>query len=212
MIAMSHKVFPPAMRHLINELSRLPSVGEKSATRFAYHLITTDKSNALALSQAIAEARERIGYCKSCFGFAESELCSICADPKRNRSIICVVEKPADIIALERTSGFHGLYHVLHGLWSPLRGVRPEDTKINELIQRVKVSDNCSQKVSEIIIATSTTIEGDATAMFISGALEGCDLNISRIARGMPKGGDLEYADEITISYALEGRRRYHPE
>ena len=209
---MSHKVFPASMRHLINELSKLPSVGEKSATRLAYHLVTTDKANALALARAIAEARERVGYCQECFGFAEANLCSICADQKRDRAIICVVEKPADIVALERSSGFKGLYHVLHGLWSPMRGVRPEDTKINELIGRVKANAAGGAKVREVIIATSTTIEGDATAMFISGALEGCDVSISRIARGMPKGGELEYADEITISYALEGRRRYQPE
>ncbi len=206
----SYRVFPQSMRRLINELSKLPSVGEKSATRLAYHLLTNDRAAALDLARAIIDSRDKVGFCKECFALAEGSVCSICLDDSRDRSVICIVEKPADMIALERSAGFCGLYHVLHGLWSPLRGVRPEDTKINELIARVRDSIATAQPVRELIIATSTTVEGDATAMYISSALKGLEVNISRIARGMPKGGELEYADEVTITYALEGRQKFH--
>ncbi len=196
--------YPPAMRRLVNELTKLPSIGEKSASRLAYHLVTSDERLSFSLSDAIREAREKIGLCEVCFTLSENPVCEICGDMTRSRECICVVEKPADVIALER-SGHRGLYHVLHGLWSPLKGIGPEKTRIGDLLRRVQAAGS---EIKEIIIATSTTVEGDATALYIANAVSELGLSVFRIAQGLPKGGELEYADEITLSHALEGRRR----
>ena len=155
---MQHTGFPPAMRRLVNELTKLPSIGEKSALRLAYHLLSRDESEALHLADAIREAREKTHFCRSCFALSEEPLCSICADPGRQRTLLCVVEKPADVIAVERSGGYHGLYHVLHGLWSPLRGVGPEQTRIGELLQRLTSAPASPEfpAIEELLLATST--------------------------------------------------------
>lgn len=201
--------FPPAMRRLINELSKLPSVGEKSAVRLAYYLLLKDPAESKALSAAILEAREKTKFCSTCFALCEGESCAICSDPQRDRTVICVVEKPADVIVLERGGSFRGLYHVLHGLWSPLRGVGPERTKMNELFRRLR--ESCEKAdvvaVEEVVLATGATVEGDATAMFVARTVNEMGIRASRIAQGLPKGGELEYADELTLTHALQGRR-----
>lgn len=201
--------FPPAMRRLVNELSKLPSVGEKSAVRLAYHLLVRDPAESKALSAAILEAREKTRFCNECYSLCEQELCAICTDPGRDRSLICVVEKPADVIVLERGAGFRGLYHVLHGLWSPLRGVGPERTKMNELFRRLRESKEKAEStpVQEVVLATGATVEGDATALYIARTVNELGIRATRIAQGLPKGGELEYADEGTLTHALQGRR-----
>ena len=195
------KGFPPALQKLIHELTKLPSVGEKSAIRLAYHLITKPPATAISLADAIRDARERIVLCAECFALSESERCPICEEPQRDPSVLCVVEKPSDVLSIERSGGYRGRYHVLHGLWSPLRGVPPTQTKLPELLQRL-TANTASSPIREVILATGTTVEGDATALYIAQALEKTDIRVSRIAQGIPKGGDLEYADETTLSRA----------
>jgi recombination protein RecR len=205
---MSIAAFPPAMRKLINELTKLPSVGEKSATRLAYFLITRKSEDTFGLAEAIRVAKEKTRLCKQCFSLSEAELCAICENPNRDCRIICVVEKPADVMAVERSGGYRGMYHVLHGLWSPLRGVGPEKTKINELIARLdRANSDAAIRVEELVMATSTTVEGDATAQYIANSVKHLGVRISRIAQGIPKGGELEYADELTLTHAMQGRR-----
>jgi recombination protein RecR len=209
--------FPLSMRQLIAEFSKLPAVGEKSATRLAYHIINSTEADARSLATAILAAKEKVCVCEKCFGLAEDKVCSICSDVNRERQTICVVEKPADLIAIEKSGGFNGLYHVLHGLWSPLRGIGPEETKIAELLKRIKQSfesaadselQTAMPKVEELIIATSTTVEGDATALYIAKNVAQFGIKVSRIAQGMPKGGELEYSDQGTITHAINGRSR----
>ncbi|MDR2337207.1 MAG: recombination mediator RecR [Deltaproteobacteria bacterium] len=206
--------FPLSMRQLIAEFSKLPAIGEKSATRLAYHVINGQKEEAQRLATAILAAKEKVCVCEVCFGLAEEKVCPICSDLNRDRQTICVVEKPADLIAIERSGGFNGLYHVLHGLWSPLRGIGPEETKISELLKRIRQSfENVDlklalPKVEELIIATSTTVEGDATALYIAKNVAQFGIKVSRIAQGLPKGGELEYSDQGTITHALNGRSR----
>ena len=200
------------MCRLINELSKLPSIGEKTATRLAYSLITKPKEHSRALAEAIYRACDEIRLCDICFAFTEKSPCGICSDPRRVRETVCVVEKPADVMAIERSSRYKGLYHVLHGLWSPLRGIAPEQTKIHQLVLRLKnppiVDDLAPVKIEEVILATATTVEGDATALYIRNALAELSVQVTRIAQGMPKGGELEYADDVTLSHAIEGRRK----
>ena len=193
------------MRRLVNELTKLPSIGEKSAVRLAYHILTRDPGEVRALADSIRDAREKTVLCSAFFAMSESEICPICANPARDRSVVCVVEKPSDVIALERSGGYRGLYHVLHGLWSPLRGIQPEQTKLRELLARLRATDG--EPIREIVLATGTTVEGDATALYIARAIQDVGVTVTRIAQGLPKGGELEYADEITLSQAMEGRR-----
>ena len=200
---MSEYRYPAALRKLINELSRLPSVGSKSAVRLAFHLVSTDDSHAEDLASALVGAKESIRLCEQCFSYTEDEVCEVCLDTSRETGLLCVVERPGDILALER-SGFSGRYHVLHGLWSPVRGVDPSKIRIDELIIRVEKN---VESFSEVILATGTTVEGDATAMYISNLLTRFGVQVSRIAQGLPKGGELEYADELTLTHALEGRQ-----
>ena len=202
--------YPPAMRRLINELSKLPSIGERSATRLAYHLVSGGSTNAKLLSTAIEQALEQTKLCRLCYFFSETQECAICSDSYRERNVLCVVEKPADVFALEKSGSYRGLYHVLHGVWSPLKGVRPEETKVRELLSRLKgesQDDPIELPLTELILATSTTIDGEATALFIARELEESSLQITRIGQGLPKGGELEYADELTLAMSLEGRR-----
>lgn len=189
------------MQKLVRELSKLPSVGEKSATRLAYFLVTNEKGVAPSLASAITEAISNIKYCKSCFFLSDEEECAICSDITRDKSLLCVIEKPTDLIAVERMGEFRGQYHVLHGLWAPLKGQGPEQIRLKELI------DRASQGViKEVIIATSATVEGDATALYIAKQIGAVGVKSSRPAQGIPKGGELEYADDITLSRAIMGR------
>ncbi|MEZ4754361.1 MAG: recombination mediator RecR [Bdellovibrionota bacterium] len=193
--------FPNAMKKLVRELTKLPSIGEKSAIRLAYHLINNDRKLADTLGDAMQSAAQEVKSCKTCFFFTEDDQCDICKSLNRDLSIICVVEKPMDLIAIERTGEFRGMYHVLHGLWAPLRGQGPESMKLEELVQRAQHTD-----VKEVILATSATVEGDATSLYIARLLTELGIKTSRLAQGIPKGGELEYADEVTLSRAFSGR------
>jgi recombination protein RecR len=192
---------PNSLQKLIRDLSRLPSIGEKTATRLAYHLIHAEPSLAKMLSESLSKAVNAAQLCEQCFFVTESTRCPICANPGRDESVVCVVEKPFDLIAIERVGEYRGLYHVLHGVWAPLRGLGPEQMKVAELIERVKAG-----KVREVILATSSTVEGDATALYVSRLVGELGAKATRLAQGMPKGGELEYADEVTLSRALAGR------
>ena len=187
---------------LIEEFSKLPGVGRKTAQRLAFHVINMNNNDVEALSKAILEAKREIKYCSVCCNISDSEVCSMCSNKNRDASVICVVEDPRDVAAMERTRDYKGQYHVLHGVISPMDGIGPDMIKIKELIQRVGTQD-----VKEIIMATNPTIEGEATAMYIARLLKPMGIKVTRIAHGLPVGGDLEYADEVTISKALEGRR-----
>ncbi len=193
--------FPPALQKLVNELSKLPSIGEKSAARLAYHLVNNDRKLASTLSQALNRAAELVRLCDRCFFLTEEPLCSICKNSGRDASLLCVVEKPMDLIAIERMGEYRGQYHVLHGLWAPLKGQGPESMKLAELVARVKEG-----AVKEVILATSATVEGDATALYAARILSEMGVRSTRLAQGMPKGGELEYADEVTVSRAFSGR------
>jgi recombination protein RecR len=187
---------------LIDELNKLPGIGPKSAARLAFYLLRSPKEQTQALAEAILDMKERIVFCSVCFNITEEDPCSICQDQSRDRSKICVVEEPLDVIALERTNDYKGLYHVLHGALNYMEGITPEQLKIEELVKRAQ-----EDSVEEVILATNATTEGDATAMLINRQLARLGVRTTRIARGLPMGGDLEYADEVTLSRALEGRR-----
>ncbi|HEY0071658.1 MAG TPA: recombination mediator RecR [Chloroflexia bacterium] len=187
---------------LIDELNKLPGIGPKSAARLAFYLLKSPREQTQALAEAIIEMKERIVFCSVCFNITEQDPCAICEDSGRDRTKICVVEEPLDVIAIERTNDFKGLYHVLHGALNYMEGVTPQQLKIDELLKR---TDN--KEVEEVILATNATTEGDATAMYINRLLAKQGVRTTRIARGLPMGGDLEYADEVTLSRALEGRR-----
>ncbi|MCB0328318.1 MAG: recombination protein RecR [Bdellovibrionales bacterium] len=197
------QAFPPSFQRLVHELSRLPSIGEKSATRLAYFILRQEGDLGAKLASAIQQACSQIRLCETCFFLSESEKCRFCSDPGRDEHLICVVEKPMDIIAFERMGEFRGLYHVLHGLWAPLRGQGPESMKLRELLERVEKGE-----IEEVILATSSTVEGDATALYIAKLLSERGIVSSRLAQGIPKGGELEYSDEVTLSRALSGRSR----
>jgi recombination protein RecR len=194
-------VFSPVVDNLIAQLSRLPGVGTRTAQRLAFHLLRVSEEEAGALAEAIREAKERIGFCRECGNLTEEELCAVCADARRDRTVICVVEQPADVLSMERTHEFRGLYHVLGGALSPLDGVEPEHLRIEELVRRVE-----SNGVEEVVLATNPNMTGEATAGFIADRLRG-RTRVTRLASGLPVGGDLEYADEVTLGRALSGRR-----
>ena len=193
-------MYSPAVDRLIKELSRLPGIGPRSAQRLAFHILRQRPEDVLPLAAAIVEVKERIGFCRRCFNLAEGELCTVCGDARRDEGVICVVEQPADIVPIERTGEFRGLYHVLGGALSPLDGVDPEDLHIGELLQRV------DEGVSEVIVATNPTMTGEATAMYVADQLP-ARVRVTRLASGLPVGGDLEYADELTLGRAFTGRR-----
>ena len=188
---------------LIDEFSRLPGIGPKTASRLAFYLLRAPEEQAQSLADALSELRERITFCSTCFNITESDPCTICTDERRDRSVLCVVEEPLDVIAIERTRDFHGLYHVLHGTIAPVEGIGPDDLRIAQLMPRL----DADPLVREVIIATNPNIEGEATAMYIARQLEGREVRVTRLARGLPVGGDLEYADEVTLSRALAGRQ-----
>ncbi len=193
--------YPPSLVNLIREFSRLPGIGPKSAQRLAFYLFDAPEEDTRALAEAILGAKSALRLCKECFNITDAELCGVCADPARDRNTICVVESPGDVISIERSGEYNGLYHVLHGVYSPMNGIGPEQLRVGALVKRV-------HEGMEVIFATSTTVEGEATSAYIARQLEGTGAIISRIAYGLPVGGSLEYADEITLGRALAGRQR----
>jgi recombination protein RecR len=194
-------VFSPAVQNLVAQLTRLPGVGQRTAQRLAFHILRASKDEALALATAIAEVKERVRFCRECGNLTEDEVCAICLDARRDHSVICVVEQPVDLISVERTAEFRGLYHVLGGALSPIDGVEPADLRIDELIQRVERNG-----VEEVVVATNPNMTGEATAAYLADRLRG-RVRVTRLASGLPVGGDLEYADEVTLGRALLGRR-----
>ena len=197
---MKHYARP--LSNLIGELSKLPGIGGKTAQRLAFHILSQDDKDAFALAEAILDAKKNMKYCSICGNLTDVDPCSICTDPTRDQSVICVVESPRDVSAMERIREFQGLYHVLHGAISPMDGIGPEDINLKQLIVRLQKND-----VKEVILATNPNIEGEATAMYTARLIKPAGIKVTRIAHGVPVGGDLEYADEITLSKAMEGRR-----
>jgi recombination protein RecR len=197
------QVTPAPVIKLVDEFSRLPGIGPKTASRLTFYLLRNSADRAVALADALRELHEKVLFCSQCFNITEINPCPVCSDEHRNQTIICVVEEPLDVLAIERTRDYHGLYHVLHGVIAPVEGIGPEDLKIAELVERVR---SRGDEVREIIIATNPNLEGEATAMYIARQFQSGTLKITRLARGLPVGGDLEYADEITLSRALSGR------
>ena len=198
-------MYEGVVQDLIDELGRLPGIGPKSAQRIAFYLLRADPDEVTRLTTVLTEVKATIRFCERCGNVAQAELCRICADPRRDQTAICVVEEPKDVVAVERTREFRGIYHVLGGAISPMDGIGPEDLRIRELLQRL-----ADGTVTELILATDPNIQGEATATYISRSLRGTGLTITRLASGLPVGGDLEYADEVTLGRAFEGRRPMH--
>ncbi len=190
------------VQELIDELGRLPGVGPKSAQRLAFHLLKLPKDDALRLARAITEVKDRITFCRTCWNVAEGDQCDLCGDPRRDTHLVCVVEEPRDIVAVEKTQEYRGRYHVLHGAINPIEGIGPDQLKVKELLDRLD-----PEGITEVILCTNPNIEGEATAMYLARLLKPLGVKVTRIASGLPVGGDLEYADELTLGRALEGRR-----
>jgi recombination protein RecR len=193
------------LARLIDEFYKLPGIGPKSAQRLAYYLLRMPPAEAQALASAILEVKEKVTLCSTCQNVTEVDPCRVCTDEGRDRTIICVVEEPLDILAIERTQSYHGLHHVLHGVISPMDGIGPEDLRVAELLQRLR-----SGEVREVILATNPNLEGEATSMYLTRLLGPLGVKVTRLARGLPMGGDLEYADDVTLASALEGRQEMH--
>jgi recombination protein RecR len=189
------------VQRLIDELSRLPGVGPKTASRLTFHLLRQPREQALALAEALQDLQDKVVFCQRCYNIADSSPCAICSDEARDQSLICVVEEPLDVYAIERTREYHGLYHVLHGAISPVEGIGPDDLKISEVVARVS-----NEGTREVLLATNPNLEGEATAMYLARLLGPLSVRVTRLARGLPVGGDLEYADSVTLARALEGR------
>lgn len=190
------------VQDLIDELGRLPGIGPKSAQRIAFHLLKVPKDDAVRLARSITEAKERVSWCDRCFNLADAELCGICSDDRRDATLLCVVEEPKDLVAVEKTGEYRGRYHVLQGAISPIEGIGPDQLRVKELLSRLE-----PEGIAEVILCTNPNIEGEATAMYLSRLLGPLGISVTRIASGLPVGGDLEYADELTLGRALEGRR-----
>lgn len=199
-------MYEGVVQDLIDELAKLPGVGPKGATRIAFHLLATDSEDVTRLATVLAEVKDKIKFCRSCYNVAQDDLCRICADTRRDNSSICVVEEPKDVLAVERTREFRGRYHVLGGAISPIDGVGPDDLRVTELMTRL--SDGA---ITEIILATDPNLEGEATATYLTRLISPLGIRVTRLASGLPVGGDLEYADEITLGRAFEGRRQVSP-
>lgn len=195
-------LFPGPISNLIEELGRLPGIGPKTAQRLAFHLLKRPLEEVRRLAQSILDARERIRYCSVCFNVSDGDLCEICASPTRDQATICVVEEPKEVLAMERTCEYRGVYHVLQGRLSPIEGIGPEELRIKELLDRLGKGG-----VNEVIIATNTNVEGEATALYLARLIQPLGFKVTRIARGLPAGGDIDYADDVTLARALEGRR-----
>jgi len=189
------------VENLVAQLTRLPGIGTRTAQRLAFHLLSAPKPEALALAAAIEDVKERVRFCRECGNLTEDDLCAICADPRRDRTVVCVVEQPVDVVSLERTHEYRGLYHVLGGALSPLDGVDPADLRVDELVRRVE-----AEEIAEVVLATNPNMTGEATAGYLAEKLRG-RVRVTRLASGLPVGGDLEYADEVTLGRALAGRR-----
>ena len=194
--------YSPSIEKLIESFEKLPSIGHKTAVRLAFHILDLNEEDTNSFINSIINAKANLKYCNSCYNISDTDPCPICSSPKRDSSVICVVEDVRDIMAMERTHEFKGVYHVLHGTISPMNGIGPEDIKIKELLSRIGNGD-----IKEIIIATNPRVEGEATAIYLSKIIKPLGIKVTRIAHGIPVGGDLEYTDEITLSKALEGRR-----
>ena len=194
--------YSPSIEKLIESFEKLPSIGHKTATRLAFHMLNLNEESTKEFINSIIEAKKNLKYCSKCFNITETDPCPICSSPKRDQSTICVVEDVKDVVAMEKTHEFKGVYHVLHGSISPMNGIGPEDIKIKELLERLRDTD-----VKEIIIATNPRVEGEATAIYLSKLIKPIGIKVTRIAHGIPVGGDLEYTDEVTLIKALEGRR-----
>jgi recombination protein RecR len=195
-------VYAAPVQELIDELGRLPGVGPKSAQRIAFYLLKLPRDDALRLARSITEVKDRVSFCTRCFNIAEGDECMICTDTKRDTTVLCIVEEPRDIVAVEKTGEFRGRYHVLQGAISPIEGIGPDQLKVKELLERLD-----AESIEEVILCTNPNIEGEATAMYLSRLLQPLGVKTTRIASGLPVGGDLEYADELTLGRALEGRR-----
>ena len=205
---MTTALIEPVAR-LIEALARLPGVGPKTAQRLTYHLLRAPESEARMLAAALIAVREEVMYCDSCFNISTGPLCPICADPGRDQTRVCVVEEPLDVLAIERTGSFKGRYHVLHGAISPMDGIGPDRLKVRELLERAAERCRIGDAYEEVVLATNPTLEGEATAMYLAERLQNDVGSITRIARGIPVGGDLEYADEVTLVRAMQGRRAF---
>jgi recombination protein RecR len=193
---------PEPITRLIEAFNRLPGIGPKSAQRLAYHVLRAPESEVTGLATALRDVKTRIHFCKTCLNITENEQCAYCSDDRRDRSLICIVEEPLDILAIERTSSYRGLYHVLHGVLNPMDGIGPDEIRIRELVERLK-----DGTVTEIIMATNQSLEGEATAMYIQRLVGPAGVRVTRLARGLPSGADLEYTDDLTLARALEGRQ-----
>jgi recombination protein RecR len=194
-------VLSPAVENLVTQLTKLPGIGRRTAQRLAFHVLSTSPEDALELARAIEEVKERVRFCRECGNLTEEELCAVCFDERRDRTVICVVEQPVDVVSVERTGEYRGLYHVLGGALSPLDGVEPADLRIDGLVARVEANG-----VTEVVLATNPTMTGEATAAYLADRLRD-RVRVTRLASGLPVGGDLEYADEVTLGRALAGRR-----
>jgi len=201
-------VIEPVAR-LIEALSRLPGVGPKTAQRLTYHLLRAPEAEARALASALVAVRDEVVYCESCFNISTGPLCPICADPARDASRVCVVEEPLDVLAIERTRSFKGRYHVLHGAISPMDGIGPDRLRVRELLEKAAARCRADEPYAEVVLATNPTLEGEATAMYLAERLTPDVQSVTRIARGIPIGGDIEYADEVTLVRAMQGRRAF---
>jgi recombination protein RecR len=195
--------YPSSILNLIKNISRLPGIGEKTAERLAMHILHSPRKEAEQLSRSILETKDKIRLCSMCFGLSDGEVCNVCKDRTRDDAILCVVEQPADMVSIEKSGSFQGLYHILSGVLSPMNGVGPDDIRIKELISRIKEGN-----VKEVVLATSTSVEGEATAAYIADRLENYPVKVTRIASGIPMGGDLKYVDQVTLKRAMETRRR----
>ena len=196
---MSH--YPASIMNLIKSIAKLPGIGEKTAERLAMHILRSPRKEVEQLAKSIVDAKDKVRLCKQCFGLSDAEVCNICADPTRNDSLICVVEQPADMVAMEKSGAFIGRYHILSGVLSPMNGVGPEDIRVGELIAKMG-----SGQIKEVVLATSTTVEGEATASYIAERLGKYSVKLTRIAAGVPVGGDLKYVDQVTLKKAMETR------
>jgi len=193
---------PEPISRLIDEFHKLPGIGPKSAQRLAYHILRTSEQEASALAQAVLDVKQRIRLCSQCLNITEADPCSFCQDSRRDRTIVCVVEQPLDVLAIERSGGYRGLYHVLHGVLNPMDGVGPEHIHVRELVVRLQAGE-----IQEVIMATNPSLEGEATAMYIQRLVGPAGVKVTRLARGLPSGADLEYTDDVTLARALEGRQ-----
>jgi recombination protein RecR len=200
-------VFASPIARLVQQLAKLPGIGEKTAARLAFHILRAAPDDAAALAAAITDVRQKIRFCGLCCDLTEADPCAVCADARRDAGLVCVVAQPQDVVAVERTGGYRGRYHVLHGLLSPLDGIGPEDLRVAELVRRCSHASLAGDAVTEVILATSSSIEGEATAVYLAKLLRPLGVRASRIATGVPIGGELEYADQLTLARAIEGRR-----